>query len=197
MNQTANYQLNQWESTDRILMADFNADNAKLDAALKAQSDAIAAKAAQSTVAALTQTVSTKASQSALDSLTQTVSTKAEAAAVTALSQTVAGHTTALAGKGNCQIYYTTYAGNGQTSRTLTFPAPPLEVTIHNNGKLLRAVRGADLILGNDDSPKTFPLTWNGNSITWTMNNDTMGLSNGCNYVGYTYYVLALIAADE
>ena len=34
MNQTTNYQLSQWESTDRILMADFNADNAKLDGLL-------------------------------------------------------------------------------------------------------------------------------------------------------------------
>ena len=34
MNQTTNYQLSQWESTDRILMSDFNSDNAKLDAAL-------------------------------------------------------------------------------------------------------------------------------------------------------------------
>ena len=34
MNHTTNYQLSQWESTDRILMSDFNSDNAKLDAAL-------------------------------------------------------------------------------------------------------------------------------------------------------------------
>ena len=34
MNQTTNYQLSQWEPTDRILMSDFNADNAKIDAAL-------------------------------------------------------------------------------------------------------------------------------------------------------------------
>ena len=34
LNQTQNYQLSQWESTDRILMSDFNSDNAKLDAAL-------------------------------------------------------------------------------------------------------------------------------------------------------------------
>jgi len=34
MNQTANYQLNQWEQSDRIVMSDFNADNARLDAAL-------------------------------------------------------------------------------------------------------------------------------------------------------------------
>ena len=34
MNQTTNYQLSQWESTDRILMSDFNSDNSKIDAAL-------------------------------------------------------------------------------------------------------------------------------------------------------------------
>ena len=43
MNQTQNYQLSQWESTDRILMSDFNSDNAKIDAALKANADSIAA----------------------------------------------------------------------------------------------------------------------------------------------------------
>ena len=33
-NHTTNYQLNQWEPTDQVLRTDFNADNAKLDAAL-------------------------------------------------------------------------------------------------------------------------------------------------------------------
>ena len=42
MNQTANYQLSQWEMEDRLLMQDFNGDNAKVDAALKAQADALA-----------------------------------------------------------------------------------------------------------------------------------------------------------
>ena len=36
MQQTQNYQLSQWESTDRVLMADFNNDNAKVEAALTA-----------------------------------------------------------------------------------------------------------------------------------------------------------------
>ena len=36
MGQTANYQLNLWDKTDRIQMEDFNADNAKIDAALTA-----------------------------------------------------------------------------------------------------------------------------------------------------------------
>lgn len=40
MNQTTNYQLNQWEDADRVSRADFNADNAKIDAALKAVADA-------------------------------------------------------------------------------------------------------------------------------------------------------------
>ena len=34
-NYTTNYQLNQWEATDQVLRTDFNADNAKIDAALK------------------------------------------------------------------------------------------------------------------------------------------------------------------
>ena len=40
MNKTEHYQLNQWELHDRVLMDDFNADNAKIDAALKAEADA-------------------------------------------------------------------------------------------------------------------------------------------------------------
>lgn len=53
MNKTANYQLSQWEKTDKVLMDDFNADNAAIDAALKAQADALAEKADVSTVNAL------------------------------------------------------------------------------------------------------------------------------------------------
>lgn len=44
-NHTSNYALSQWEATDPVLRADFNADNAKIDAALKAEADARAALA--------------------------------------------------------------------------------------------------------------------------------------------------------
>ena len=44
-NHTTNYDLNQWEGTDKVLRTEFNADNAKIDAALKANADAIALKA--------------------------------------------------------------------------------------------------------------------------------------------------------
>ena len=55
MNKTPNYQLNQWAKSDRVLMDDFNADNAKIDAALKANASAISSEvsARKSAVAAL------------------------------------------------------------------------------------------------------------------------------------------------
>ena len=42
-NHTTNYNLNQWEATDKVLRTEFNEDNAKIDAALKANADALAA----------------------------------------------------------------------------------------------------------------------------------------------------------
>ena len=44
-NQTANYDLNQWLSTDQVLRTDFNADNAKLDAVLAGLADEVSSKA--------------------------------------------------------------------------------------------------------------------------------------------------------
>ena len=43
MNKTANFQLTQWEKTDRIMMEDFNRDNAAIDTALKSNADNVAA----------------------------------------------------------------------------------------------------------------------------------------------------------
>ena len=43
MQHTQNYQLSRWEKDDRIMMEDFNADNEKIDAALKANADAVSA----------------------------------------------------------------------------------------------------------------------------------------------------------
>ena len=42
MTKTTNYQLNQWAKSDRVMMDDFNADNTKIDTALKANADAVA-----------------------------------------------------------------------------------------------------------------------------------------------------------
>ena len=77
-NYTSNYNLCQWEADDKVLRTEFNADNAKIDAALA-------------------ELQSSKASSSALNSL----------------QTTVGQHTTALSGKGNCQLHVQTYTGTG------------------------------------------------------------------------------------
>ena len=51
MKQTQNYQLNQWEKTDRIKMEDFNEDNRKIDAALGALAGTLADKPSRSEMA--------------------------------------------------------------------------------------------------------------------------------------------------
>lgn len=66
MRQTSNYGLNQWEMTDLIKMEDFNNDNSKVDAALKALAGQVAGKASSATVSSLSAAVNTKAAQSDL-----------------------------------------------------------------------------------------------------------------------------------
>ena len=88
MNKTSNYQLNQWELTDRIRMEDFNGDNAKIDAALAGLAGQVASKASSSTVSSLSTKVNTKAAQSdltaAVNRITALESGKAEKTALAA-----------------------------------------------------------------------------------------------------------------
>lgn len=44
MNYTQNCRLNQWEAADKVQRTDFNADNAKIDAALAAQAQTLTAQ---------------------------------------------------------------------------------------------------------------------------------------------------------
>ena len=57
MQHTQNYQLSRWEKDDRIMMEDFNADNAKLDAALAAKADAEDVTALGETVAEVAESI--------------------------------------------------------------------------------------------------------------------------------------------
>ena len=52
MKQTQNYQLSQWEKTDRIKMEDFNSDNQKIDSQLHAAMQQLAQAASQEGLAA-------------------------------------------------------------------------------------------------------------------------------------------------
>ena len=73
MKKTEHYQLNQWEYPDRILMSDFNADNARIDAALAAANAAVAAEAGNRQTAV---NAEASARQSAINSAVQTLTAK-------------------------------------------------------------------------------------------------------------------------
>ena len=68
-NQTANYDLNQWLSTDQVLRTDFNADNAKLDAALADLAEEVSSKADQTDVTALAGQMEQKADSASVNTL--------------------------------------------------------------------------------------------------------------------------------
>ena len=173
MEKTRNYQLNQWAAGDKVQRVDFNADNAKIDAAIKA----VDAKA------------DTRAAQTALD----------------ALAATVSGHTSALAGKGNCQIAAGTYTGTGKYSSasptSLTFPFQPKLVAIQNRAGATPETEDSSYFdymmmvlvwpvaqyrLCNGRNPVT--ITWSGNKVSWYAESAPRQL----NALGRIYHYVAL-----
>ena len=149
LNQTQNYQLSQWESTDRILMSDFNSDNSKIDAALGT------------------------------------------------LAQTVTGHTTALAQKGNCQLYFDTYTGTGSGATVLTFPKAPKLVFITNavDALSLTLTQGCNkAVTQNGSYSKTVNVSWSENSVSVT--EPTNDMLYQCNLGSRTYYMVAMLTMD-
>ena len=164
-NQTPNYQLNQWERSDKVQMEDFNADNAKIDAAL-------------GTLAAR---VSQKAEQSALQA-----EVNARTAAITSLSQSRncrAYH-----------YSYTGTGQSGQNHpSTHTFPSKPLFVYIAGTtGYNILAIQGQ---ASTPNSNRTVIFTWSGNSLTWYEAHSTAGMSPEyqCNSSGKTYQMFAIL----
>lgn len=85
-NHTQYYGLSQWLAEDKVERVDFNGDNEKIDAALRALSTG---KANSATVTALTNTVAKKAEQSDLEDLQATVAQKAQQADLAALTNVV------------------------------------------------------------------------------------------------------------
>ena len=168
MNQTNNYQLSQWDPEDRILRADFNSDNSKVDAALKNNAQAISDEIA--------------ARESA-----DTAETEARTGAVATLTKE-------LAKKGNCIVSYVTYRGDGNGSHTLTFSHRPILVVIMQDNVLFVAVQGSPTALarsaGSSGAKPT--LTWKENSVTWS-GDYTSSLT--CDDSGVTYHVAALLEA--
>ena len=118
-NQTANYALSQWVKSDQVRMEDFNADNAKLDAALKA---------AEQRSAGLDAKINATAAAAEQRSAAVAAAAEQRSAAVAAAAEK---RSAALdAAKGNCTIEFFSYVGQGRSGMnnptTITFRKPPL-----------------------------------------------------------------------
>ena len=174
-NHTTNYQLNQWEPTDPVLRTDFNADNAKLDAALKDLANQVAGKAAAGTVNSL--------------STTLTQETQAREASDAELWA-------AMALKGNCQISYSTYVGDGSLSRTHTFSQKPLIVFIAGPNIHLIAINPCTTTTSvNGSSTLNLVIGWSGSNMTVSYAGSLGGGDQkALNDSGETYYIVALTA---
>ena len=151
-NQTTNYQLNQWEPTDQVLRTDFNADNAKLDTALKNQADSL-----------------------------------------TTLTAAVSSNTSALNGKGNCQVYSTSYAGAGTSSCSVSLPGYPMFVMVSGGNHCLWGIRGSSFGLSFNQYGQgtNLSFSWSSQSVSWSAPNSNKDFA--CNTLNTTYYVLALL----
>jgi len=167
-NYTSNYNLCQWAASDKVLRTEFNADNTKIDAAIKA----------------VDSRVDGKVSTSALNSLKSTVSS---------LSATVSSQGSTLALKGNCQVVVTNYTGDGQSTRTHTFPRRPVMFFISGEA-LMTVIYGAVRTYNHADSISAVGLAWSGNSVTLTSRSSTT--SNDAKAIGNvkntTYQLITL-----
>ena len=149
-NQTANYDLNQWLSTDQVLRTDFNADNAKLDAAL-------AGKAEAETVSALQTAVAAKAEQTAVDALSAQVAALPRIAAGTYVGTGTSDSS------GPCRLDFTDSLGR-----------PPQLVVVRPQagmGDGLVLLQGMtesmDALSGNYGSGSNNTVSWSGASVSW------------------------------
>lgn len=191
-NQTANYSLSQWVKSDQVQMEDFNADNAKVDAALKAAEQRSAGLDAKinATAAAAEQR------SAGLDSKINATAAAAEqrSAAVAAAAEK---RSAALdAAKGNCSIEYLSYVGQGRsypTPTTITFRKPPLFFYVFGSYSSGYGTRHSSKVI-IDFHEGFFPDngSWSGNTISFSNGRPEWQLDTK----DETYHVIAFYTPD-
>ena len=167
-NQTPNYALSQWERTDRVLMEDFNADNAKLDAALAGLAGQVAGKAAQSALDALSQTVAGHTA-----ALRRKGNCRIDTQSYVGTGECGAEHPTSITFSAR-PMFFLVYGpsvfifGQGSNNSTISF---------YNGGYSYRSA--------------SLPTTWTGSTVSFYYDN-VLPQANG----ETTYFVVALYAED-
>ena len=165
-NQTAHYALSQWVKSDQVRMEDFNADNAKLDAALKA------------------------AEQRSAGLDTKINATEQRSAAVAAAAEK---RSAALdAAKGNCTIEFFSYVGQGRSGMnnptTITFRKPPLFFLVFGTYSIgVGSKHCGDITATCRDNVFPDQGSWRGNTISFYNSDPRWQLDTA----GETFYVFA------
>ena len=193
-NYTTNYDLCQWESTDQVLRVEFNADNAKLDAALKSLSNQVIQKAEQSALNTIISAVNQKADAATVSSLSSQLSNE-----IAQRQEADSSMQAILAKKGNCRIYFTSYTGSGTKTHSHTFPSPPIAVLISGPSFQLITLRGNTSAYSMEGgNPWWLVLTWSDSTVTIAYT-DTLGGgdSKAGNEKGLVYSLLALMDGEE
>ena len=167
-NYTTNYDLCQWESTDQVQRTDFNADNAKLDSALAEHA-------------------------AALEENSEAISAEASARV-----RAVASISAELEKRGNCKIYFTSYAGTGTMSHSHTFPSQPLAVLIAGPSFQLIAIVGCSEAFSMEGGNRWgTELAWDACTLTIFYGGSLGGGDSKIgNEAGSTYYLVALMDAE-
>ena len=144
-NYTTNYRLCQWEASDKVLRTEFNADNAKIDAAIKAVDDR----------------------------LTTVAAGKVSTSELAALKNTVTSQGTALSLR-NCRFVTGSYTGTGEygvsAPNSLTFQQKPvfLCVTGGSTALVLHLVRGQTAQnVSTGSTAGTLSVSWGDRSVSW------------------------------
>ena len=195
-NYTTNYQLNQWEPTDAVQRVDFNADNAKIDAALKSLSDQVVQKANQSALNTLISSVNQKADASTVSSLSSLLNSE-----ISQRQEADSSLQSALTLKGNCQFYTTSYVGQGRFGpserSSLSFDHKPYLILIYDpDDRFMLHFRSFPCCLSLYGSQLSMGTTiWQEKGIRWYL--EAGAHVSQMDMSGVTYQVLALLAADE
>ena len=114
------------------------------------------------------------------------------------LEDALTEHGESLAGKGDCQIYTTSYVGTGtftyQNRTQLTFPATPRAVFITGSGDIFLAFCPGTRaqLLFSDETASCGNLLWTETSLSFY---DASAARNQMNHKGRTYQVVALLDA--
>lgn len=175
MENTTHYGLKKWDPEDRVLRTEFNDNSDKTDAGI-AEARAAADGAAQTAQTALSK------AQSAQTTLTQ------QGSSIAALQA-------ALAARGDCNIEYGTYTGDGATTtRSRTFSGTPYLVLLTDveYGTLIIAVRGEETTGILNTLSASITLTWSGKKLSWYC---SQGAGYQMNTQGRLYAYLAFTKA--